>query len=95
MTVRLTAGQPLLTWDGNGFNDIVIVRRTGPNAATYNNVIILFNDGKGHFVDTNSVYVHQNEILLQQQIKPGIYICIIQLENEVIVFKKLIFNKSG
>lgn len=37
--------------DGNGFNDIVIVRRTGPNAATYNNVIILFNDGKGHFVD--------------------------------------------
>ena len=81
--------------DGNGFNDIVIVRRTGPNAATYNNVIILFNDGKGHFVDTNSVYVHQNEILLQQQIKPGIYICIIQLENEVIVFKKLIFNKSG
>ena len=36
--------------DNNGYNDIVIVRRTGPNANTYKNVIILFNDGKGNFV---------------------------------------------
>ncbi len=47
--------------DGNGFNDIVLVRRTGPNAATYNNVIILFNDGKGHFVDNPLDFVDNHD----------------------------------
>jgi hypothetical protein len=29
---------------------------------------ILWNDGTGHFIDTNSVYVHQNEIEINKQI---------------------------
>ncbi|HEY9113341.1 MAG TPA: FG-GAP-like repeat-containing protein [Bacteroidales bacterium] len=45
--------------DGNGYNDIVIVRRTGPNADTFNNVIILFNDGNGNFVE-NPLGVEEN-----------------------------------
>ena len=31
--------------------------------------------------------------LKDTQLRSGLYLCIIQLENEVLVFKKLIFNK--
>ncbi len=53
--------------DGNGFNDIVLVRRTGPNAATYNNVIILFNDGEGNFVDDPLTTIQTQNLKLQIQ----------------------------
>jgi hypothetical protein len=38
-------------FDGNGFNDIVMIRRGGINQFTYNNVLIFYNDGKGNFVE--------------------------------------------
>ncbi len=132
--------------NGDGYPELVVQGYSMPSP---DYIRILWNNGEGHFIDTNSVYVHQNEIEIQKQItvypnpasgslsitstaekiidikildlngrimlqkevspeqakvnlnlkdtqlRSGLYLCIIQLENEVLVFKKLIFNKSG
>jgi hypothetical protein len=131
--------------NGDGYPELVIQGYHFPR----DNIRILWNDGTGNFIDTNSVYVYQNEIELSQQtdvypnptfgkftirsthekidvvkildidgrillnhnmsnevnsvncdlkklnIKPGIYLCLIQLENKVLIYKKLIINKPG
>lgn len=120
---------------------------TGYLNPTMNHVRLLWNDGTGHFIDTNSVYVSQKEIHLKQQIdvfpnptsgklsihssakkiqniqildlngrklyhkknllkhtyfehdmtaslkEAGLYFCVIQLENDEYVFKKIIVTK--
>lgn len=43
----------------DGYSDIVVVGYLNP---TDDHIQILWNDGTGHFIDTNSVYVHQKEI---------------------------------
>ncbi|MCF6169699.1 MAG: T9SS type A sorting domain-containing protein [Bacteroidales bacterium] len=132
--------------NGNGYPDLVV---RGFSMPTPDYIRILWNDGTGHFIDTNSVYVFQNEKHFSNEIhiypnpspgsisinpgaekitalrivdlkgstlvrwefsssqnkitldlripgiKPGIYICIIELENEDLVFKKLIINKPN
>jgi hypothetical protein len=37
-------------FDGNGFNDFALIREGGPNGNTFNNLILLYNDGQGHFL---------------------------------------------
>lgn len=130
--------------NGDGYPELVIQGYHFPR----NNIRILWNDGTGNFIDTNSVYVYQREIehtthfniypnptsgnisihsslkniktvtifdlsgrtLFEQNrmgetrtidlnlsnlsLKPGIYLCAVQLENEIVVFRKIIFTKN-
>ena len=130
--------------NGDGYPELVVQGYHFPR----NNIRILWNDGTGNFIDTNSVYVYQREIdqtihinfypnptsgnisiqssftkiktvslfdlsgrtLFEQnrmgetrtidlnlsnlQLKPGIYLCAVQLENEMLVFRKIIFTKT-
>jgi hypothetical protein len=125
----------------DGYPDLVTIGYQNPNP---DYIQLLWNDGTGHFIDTNSVYVQQNEILYKHQIKifpnpasdnlsitstsekikevkildlngrilfrekfsstqnrvelnlnilsikHGVYLCVVQLENESFIFKKLI-----
>ena len=129
--------------NGDGYPELVIQGYHFPR----NYIRILWNDGAGHFIDTNSVYVNQPEIELFSNIniypnpssgnisinsslkkiktvtlldlngrtlyektcttekrtiklnlsnpllKSGIVLCAIQLENEAIVFEKILFIK--
>lgn len=42
--------------DGNGFNDIAIGRDVGGNGTSMANLVILFNDGQGHFLPDPITY---------------------------------------
>jgi len=48
--------------DGNGFNDIAIVRSNGGIGTNYNNLILLFNDGKGHFLPDPITIIPENSV---------------------------------
>lgn len=128
--------------NSDGYPELVIQGYHFP----LNYIRILWNDGTGHFIDTNSVYVYQNEIDILEKIevypnpssdkfiiqshtgeinglkifdingrlliqfnnlhgksshvinfntwhmKKGVYLCLIQLKNEIYVLRKLIFN---
>jgi hypothetical protein len=43
--------------DGNGFNDIAMVRSGGPNNFTFYNLLLFFNDGQGHFVPNPITFI--------------------------------------
>ncbi len=129
--------------NGDGYPELVIQGYHFPR----NHIRILWNDGTGNFIDTNSVYVNQPEIesfsniiiypnpssgmvsinsslkkiktvtfldlngrtLFEEKYtterstielnlnnllkRPGIFLFALQLENEVIVFKKIVFVK--
>ncbi|HEY9113806.1 MAG TPA: FG-GAP-like repeat-containing protein [Bacteroidales bacterium] len=51
--------------NGDGYPELVI---QGYSMPTPEHIRILWNDGTGHFIDTNSVYVGEKEIQLQNQV---------------------------
>ncbi len=51
--------------NGDGYPELVIQGYHMPR----NSIRILWNDGTGHFIDTNTVYVYQNEFKLTEQIR--------------------------
>ncbi len=48
--------------DGNGYNDIAMVRGGGSNGYTFNNLLLFFNDGQGHFLPDPITYIPENFI---------------------------------
>jgi FG-GAP-like repeat/Secretion system C-terminal sorting domain len=48
--------------DGNGYNDIAMVRGGGSNGYTFNNLLLFFNDGQGHFLPDPITYIPENKI---------------------------------
>jgi hypothetical protein len=48
--------------DGNGYNDIAMVRAGGTNVDTLNNLLLFFNDGQGNFLPDPITYLHENNI---------------------------------
>jgi hypothetical protein len=49
-------------FDGNGFNDIALVKVKGGNGTPYPNLILLFNDGQGNFVPDPITFSHEKKI---------------------------------
>ncbi len=55
--------------DGNGFNDIAMVRDIGGTGTSIENLVILFNDGQGHFLPDPITYIQEEPQISERTLK--------------------------